>query len=321
MPAKPIEAMLPVLRQAQEEGRYPDFVDPNISKRIDAKNLQRSVKSVISVALSYYTGDPGPAPALHGTVSRSAWGRDYHRVLSRRMDQVIAYLQAHAGVKEYTKAVDTSILVDRGIAVEAGLGYSGANCAVYVPPFGSWVFLGEILVDVDLPPTKAKEQNNWTCPVDCDLCIRACPTGALFAPGKIQPGRCISYLTQMSGPIPVEFRSKIGSKLWGCDICQQVCSINKKAQLSSHREFQPAVGPHVSLLPLLEMAKSEFAELFGETSLAWRGKNTITRNACIVLGNQRRREALPSLEKTAREHPSTIVQEAALWAVQEIRLN
>jgi len=319
MPAKPVEAVLPILREAQEEGRYPDFVDPDITKRIDAKNLQESAQSIISVALSYYTGDPGPAPALHGTISRSAWGLDYHRVLADRMDQVISYLQEHLGAKECTKAVDTSFLIDRALAIEAGLGYPGANCAVYVPPFGSWVVLGEILVDVTLPPSKDKEQNNWSCPTGCDLCIRACPTGALFAPGKIRPQRCISYLTQMSGSIPLEFREKIGSKLWGCDICQQACPINQEVRPSTRAEFQPMVGPHIDLVHLLNLTKKEFEAIFGLTSIAWRGKNVLSRNACIILGNQRHTEALPMLEKTALEHQSTIVRDAASWAVGKIK--
>ena len=311
--------MLPILREAQEENRYPDFVDPDISKRIDPQNLQESAQSIISLAVSYATGDPGPAPALHGTISRSAWGLDYHRILEERMDKVINYLKEHIGAAECTKAVDTSFLIDRALAVQAGLGYPGSNCAVYVPPFGSWVFLGEILVDVELPPTQTKEQGNWFCPVKCDLCVKVCPTGALFAPGKIKPQRCISYLTQVSGPIPLEFRDRIANKLWGCDLCQQVCPINEEARLSRHEEFRPVIGPHVDLVPLLGVKKREFLERFGQTSIAWRGKNVIQRNACIILGNQRNPEALPVLEKTAREHPSTTVQDAASWAVRKIR--
>lgn len=319
MQAQPVEAMLHILQAAQEDGRYPDFVDPDPFKRIDPRNLQASARSVISLAVAYHTGDPGLTPALHGTVSRSAWGLDYHRVLQGRMDTIISFLQERCGAQECSKAVDTSFLIDRALAIESGLGYPGSNCAVYVPPFGSWVFLSEILVDVELSPTKTESKDNWSCPAGCQRCIQACPTGALFTPGKIHPRRCISYLTQMSGSIPVEFREKIGNKLWGCDICQQVCPVNQAAKRSTHPEFLPSVGPHINLLPLLALTKREFAQVFGETSMAWRGRNVLARNACIILGNQRNPEALPMLEKTAREHPSTSVQEAALWAVEKIR--
>ncbi|HBG10285.1 MAG: tRNA epoxyqueuosine(34) reductase QueG [Limnochordia bacterium] len=318
MPARPSGQMLAILRQAQEEGRYPEFVDPDVEKRVDPRNLQQSAKAVIALAVSYNTGPPGPVPPLHGTISRSAWGLDYHRVLQERMEKLIRYLTEHHGARECSKAVDTSFLVDRALAVEAGLGFPGSNCAVYVPPFGSWVFLGAVLVDVELASMSHTGQGNWSCPVHCDLCIRACPTGALLAPGKIKPQRCLSYLTQMSGSIPLEFRSKLGSRLWGCDTCQQVCPVNKEAVLTRHEEFAPLVGPHVPLLPLLDLNKREFKEMFGRTSLSWRGKNILQRNACIVLGNQGIREALPALKKTAREHPSPMVKEAAAWAVSEM---
>jgi len=319
MPAEPVHAILPKLQEAQRENRYPDFVDPDIAKRIDPKNLQESAKSVISLAVSYATGDPGPTPAFHGTISRSAWGMDYHAVLAKRMDKVIAYLQEKVGATTCTKAVDTSFLIDRALAVEAGLGYPGSNCAVYVPPFGSWVFLGEILVDVELPPTKEQDKSNWSCPMACDHCIKACPTGALYAPGKIKPQRCLSYLTQASGSVPLEFREKMGNTLWGCDICQKVCPVNRQAERSPHEEFRPIVGPHVDLRHLLTLTKKEFLDQFGATSMAWRGKNVIQRNACLILGNQGRPEALPILKKTAQEHPSTTVRDAASWAIEKIQ--
>lgn len=311
--------MLPILREAQEKNRYPDFADPDISRRLDPRNLQKSARSIISLAVSYNTGSATATPPLHGLISRSACGLDYHRVLGERMDRVIAYLKKHCGATECTKAVDTSFLIDRALAVEAGLGYPGSNCAVYVPPFGSWVFLGEILVDVDLPATKRKNEDNWSCPVDCDRCIRACPTNALLAPGKIRPQRCISYLTQMSGSIPPELRGSIGDRLWGCDVCQQVCPSNQGAPLSSHDEFSPVLDRHIALLPFLDFTKKKFLEMFGSTSMAWRGKNIVQRNACIVLGNQRNPEALPALEKTALGHPSGVVREAAWWAVEKIK--
>ena len=319
MQSRPVARMLPILREAQAEDRYPEFADGDIAKRIDPQNLQPSAQSIISLALSYHTGAPGPTPAAHGTISRAAWGMDYHLVMDKRMDKVISYLKEECGAKECSKAVDTTFLVDRALAIEAGLGYPGANCAVYVPPFGSWVFLGEILVDISLPVTSNSSGEHWSCPEGCNRCVRACPTGALMAPGKIRPQICISYLTQMSGPIPLELRSKIGSKLWGCDICQQVCPTNQKAKLSPHPEFQPLIGPHLNLIPLLSLTKGEFRETFGRTSIAWRGKNVLARNACIILGNQYQIDALPILEKTAQEHPSAIVQDAAAWAVEKIR--
>lgn len=317
MPARPVERFLSVLQSAQAEGRYPEFVEQDVAKRIDPRNLQSSAKTVITLAVSYNTGPAGPTPPLHGTISRYAWGQDYHRVLQERMAKVCAQLERHWGARLCTPAVDTTFLVDRALAVEAGLGFPGGNCAVFVPPWGSWVFLAEILVDVELP-AQPWTHDNWSCPVECGHCVRACPTGALLAPGKIQPSRCLSYLTQASGNIPPEFRTKLGNRLWGCDTCQQVCPINQQASLGRHQEFAPLVGPHVPLLPLLELDKEGFLQQFGATTMAWRGKNVIQRNACIILGNQGAKVALPALEKTAQEHPSPQVREAAAWAVEQL---
>lgn len=317
MPATPLNDFLPILEQAKTEERYPPFVDKDINKRINPQALQESAKSIISLAMSYSTQEPGPAPPLSGTLSRSAWGQDYHNVLARGMDKVIYFLQQYWGASKCTKAVDTSFLIDRALAIESGLGFPGSNCAVYVPPFGSWVFLGEILVDIELPVTKAATQNNWGAPLECDACVRACPTNALFAPGKINPYRCLSYLTQKTGSIPVEFRRKLGNRLWGCDTCQQACKINRTAEKGAHKEFEPIVGPHVPLIPLLLMDNQQFTETFGETSIAWRGKNVLQRNACYILGNQKNPEAVKILRATANDHPSPTVREAARWALQQ----
>ncbi len=319
MPVTSLNNMLPILEKAMDEDRYPAFVDRDIQKRINPLKFQKSAKSIISLAISYNTGHAGPTPSLHGTISRSAWGKDYHNVLNRRMDKIINYLKTDFGAKECSKAVDTSFLIDRALAIEAGMGFPGSNCAVYVPPFGSWVFLSEILVDVKLPTTKKPDQCNWSEPVKCTACVKACPTGALVSPGTIDAKRCLSYLTQKSGSIPMEFRDKLGYRLWGCDTCQQACGINQKAPLTKHKEFEPIVGPHFPLLTLLEMDKNEFNKVFSATSIAWRGKNILQRNACIVLGNHKDPEALPILEETTRNHPSDMVREAARWGMDKIQ--
>ena len=245
--AAPLQYMKPILKRAKEEGHYPDFVEQDVDRRINPRFVLKNAVSVIAVAVAYKTVDPGPTPPLHGTVSRSAWGLDYHRELDKRMDRLIPFLKDRYHVQTWFKAVDTSPLIDRAIAIEAGLGIPGDNCAVYVPPFGSWVFLGEILVDVPLPFSTPSPSPMKAC-VECEACIKACPTQALYAPGTIRPQRCISYLTQKSGQIPLEFREKIRNSLWGCDICQQACPQNRSAKTSRHPEFQPIVDPY-SLIP------------------------------------------------------------------------
>ena len=234
MPAGPVERMLPVLQQALDEDRYPAFVERDVRRRIDPRNLQPSAKTVITLAVSYNIGPPQAAPPLHGAVSRYAWGLDYHRVLGERLDRVISHLRENWGARECTKAVDTTFLVDRALAVESGLGFPGSNCSVYVPPYGSWVFLGALLVDG--ARSSARKAGSWSCPVIS--ASRPAPRSPL-RPWKIQPGAAF-LPTQMSGAIPAEYQ-KTGQQALGMRHLSAGLPSTKK-RLTRHREFAPVVG-------------------------------------------------------------------------------
>lgn len=305
------------LQQAKDEGRYSQFAAPDINLRITPTEVFPQAKSIITGAVAYKTVNPGQAPRMHGTISRSAWGRDYHRVLKEAFARLIPFLQEEYGVKEWLIAVDDTPLVERALSAQSGIAKIGPNCAAYVQPYGSWIFLGELLVDVELEPF-SQENEGPPCEA-CDLrCVKACPTNALVGPGLIDARRCLSFLTQKTGTFPEELRDRLGSRLWGCDTCQQVCPANRIAETSRHSDFEPIVGPHFPLIELLSLTKKEYQQIFGETSIAWRGKNVLQRNACLILGNQRAEEALPLLEQIAVEHPSEVVREAAQWAVKKI---
>lgn len=305
------------LRAAQREGRYAQFAVQDVAARLDPQKVLPEARSVISAAVAYKNVDPGAAPRLTGTISRSAWGLDYHKVVRKALERLVPFLQAEYGVQKWHIAVDDTPLVERALAAQARLASLGANCAAYVPPYGSWVFLGELLVDVELPAMPGTAS-----PLPCEecgyRCVKACPTNALVAPGIIDARRCLSYLTQKTDSIPLEFRPKLGSRLWGCDTCQAVCPLNKAAAQSARAEFTPLVDPQFSLLDLLAMDNAGFKEAFGETSIAWRGKNVLQRNACLILGNQKAAEARPQLAETAAHHPSPAVREAAAWALNRL---
>jgi epoxyqueuosine reductase len=315
--ARPLTYIESFLREAQAEGRYAQFAHEDIGLRLDPKNVFHAAKSVISGAVAYKTVEPGPAAPLTGRISRSAWGKDYHKVVREALERLVPFLQAEYGVKQWHIAVDDTPLIERALAGQSKLAAIGANCAAYVPPFGSWVFLGEIVVDVELP-TFPETAPSLPCEECGERCVKACPTGALMAPGKIDAKRCLSFLTQKTGAIPPEFRKKLGNRLWGCDTCQEACPINQRAKRAPREEFSPIIGPHYPLLELLAMGKAQIAQAFGETSMAWRGKNVLQRNACLILGNQKAAAALPVLKDTADHHPSPTVREAAAWAVAEI---
>lgn len=313
--AEPFPEAYHQLTQLQESNLYPEFAEQDLELRINPKHLLPTVKSLISVALGYETVRPKIQP-LSGTLARYAWGEDYHHVFPALLNQLALWLQEKFQVQEYKIAVDTSPLIDRAIALRAGLGWLGKNCCVFAPNLGSWIFLGTILIDQELPTTNPEPLQS-KCPADCNRCIQACPTGALFAPYQINPQICISYLTQMKGIIPRHLRNKIGRNLWGCDICQQVCPENQKTISPNHDFFQPIEGTSILVIPLLNISNREFKKRFGKTALAWRGRGIIQRNAAIVAGNLKTTEAIDELAKSVLD-PKPMVRATAVWALQEI---
>lgn len=311
----PFTESLTKLTELQENKLYPDFVETNLKLRTDPKLLLPNVKSIISTALAYKTVEPKLSPNS-GVLSRYAWGQDYHVIFYQRLEALAKWMQQNLDVNEYLIAVDTKPTIDRAVALRAGLGWLGQNCCVYVPNYGSWVFLGSILVDVELPITNTIPLKP-SCDQNCSLCIKACPTNALYAPYKINPHICISYLTQMKGSIPRRLRPKIGAKLWGCDTCQQVCPENETALSGSHSHFLPLEAASIPVIPLLNITKKEFRRRFNHTALGWRGKGVLQRNAAIVCGNLKLTEAVNELAKSI-EDPKAAVRTASAWALGQI---
>lgn len=311
-----------LLNEQLARGEYPAFTERDVKRRCHPRELLPDAASFIAVAVCYLTDDPPHPPCHDGEprawLSRYAWGdADYHRVLRDRLEQIIAFLQRHVSFPvKAVPYVDTGPPVDRAVAERAGLGWFGKNNCFYVPGHGSWVFLGEIITNVPLVPDPPQQRSCGTC----TRCIAACPTQAITGPFRINPNRCLSYITQMPGVIPHEFRRPMGRMLFGCDICQMVCPWNREAQPANRPEFRPrpALGTRPKLLPLLTMTNRQFQEWFGGTPMAWRGKKIIQRNACICLGNIGRPEAVPALIDRLRHDPKEEVRGAAAWALGQI---
>jgi epoxyqueuosine reductase len=285
--------------------------------RTDPGRILAGCKSVIAVAVPYNPGNDRAWPAegaatAEGWLSRYCRGEDYHRVLHRRLAQLVAFLDQAAPGEEHKAQVDTGPLLERAVAMRAGLGFMGKSTNLIVPGLGTWFFLGSILTTLALPPDTPLTEACGRC----TACIDACPTGAIYEPWAVDNNRCLSYVTQMKGHIPHEYREAMGNRLFGCDVCQTVCPYNARDRVSPDPEFgpHPPLARAPSLLSVLAMTGGQFREWFAPTAAGWRGKGTLQRNAAIALGNTGDRSHVPALLPHLRSESATL-RAAVAWAL------
>jgi len=307
------------LEAQQEKGFASGFEEPDLDKRTNPKLLVEDAVSIIAVAVAYpsrLSGAPrGQKGDRRGIFCRSSWGLDYHQALRARLEKLEAFILAHHPAAKTRSMVDTGELVDRAVAERAGIGFSGKNCSIISVEHGSYLYLGELITDIYLPPDEPVEELCGTC----NACIDACPTDALVEPGVIDAKRCISFITQTKTLIPEEFRYALGNRLYGCDTCQQVCPFNRKKNAMQHAELRPdpeQVKPR--LIPLLSLSNREFKEQYGSLSGAWRGKKPIQRNAICALVHYRESTAIEPLRNLAEKDDRADMRALAVWAVGRI---
>ena len=324
--SSPLYNLREYLIYREENNIMTEFEEKDIMKRIDPKLTLPSCKSIIVIGVSYNVDSQEEAkestvsnrhltPFPKGYLSRASWGRDYHLVLREKMQALILEIQK---VKDfnYRYFVDTGPLIDRELAKRAGIGYYGKNCSIINNEYGSFIFIGYILTDLDLDYSEEMENNCG----DCNLCIKACPTGALEGEYKFNPKKCISYLTQTKENIPLDLRKKMGAKIYGCDTCQLVCPKNKGIKKPNHKEFSPEItSGYINIEELLMISNKEFKSKYGSMAGAWRGKNILRRNGIITLGNMKRVEHLNLLISQLKD-PNDMIREYAQWAIVNIFL-
>jgi epoxyqueuosine reductase len=313
-------------------------------RRSDPPLVFPNLRSVIVCALNYNTAQPYSTEAAsttvtqddppRGWISRYAWGIDYHEVMWKKLNALLHQLKQRFHEPFTARAyADTGPVAERVFAKYAGLGWLGKNTLLLNKDYGSWLFLGVIFTSLDLPPSLGPVE---TPPPDlcgnCRQCLDACPTNALIEPYVMDARRCISYLTiELRGAIPNELRQSIGSQVYGCDICQDVCPYNHNVPLTRLSEFQPRqLSPENSLFQpslewLAQMDQAEFRHTFRNSAVKrakWAG---LLRNACIALGNvavnagiQDRARAESLLTRLAQSEIPAIA-ESALWALARIQ--
>ena len=274
-------------------------------------------RCVIVCAVNYNTAHPRSIEVDNpgrGWISRYAWSHeDYHDSVLRRLRSVETKLKEICGPEQIeTRAyVDTGPIVERVYARYAGIGWQGKNTCIINQKIGSWLFLGVIIVSLELSHDLPAPDRCGTC----TRCIDACPTDAFVGPHQLDSNKCIAYLTiEKRGMVPEELREQIGHHVFGCDICQDVCPWNRKAPSTEKPEFQPREGlVNPALAWLAEISEEEFRENFRGSPIKRTKRSGLRRNALIAIGNNGDRNLLPVAER-ACDDPDPAIAEAARWA-------
>ncbi|MGD2216596.1 MAG: tRNA epoxyqueuosine(34) reductase QueG [Gemmatimonadales bacterium] len=289
-----------------------------VRRRLDPGQALPDARSIIVVAMNYAGGGKGPADDPgQPVIARYARGVDYHTVFEEKLEQLADALRKLAGDATGTRCyVDYGPVLERDHAQQAGIGWIGKNTCLIHPDIGSYIFIGEILTDAELQTDEAFLPDHCGT---CDRCIWACPTGAIEGPRVLDARLCISYLTiELRGPIPIELRPAIGNRIFGCDICQEVCPWNKEAPPTDEPRFQPAddVGG-LELIALMRLTDKEFAARSADSPLARAKRRGLLRNVAVALGNWADPAAIPALADALNDD-DPLVRGHAAWALGRI---
>ena len=296
------------------------YLSRSAARRADVRNVVPAARSVVALGVVYNTDRPYSTEvddADAALISRYAWGEDYHDVLGRRADALLARMrEARDEPFEARWYVDTGPVQERVYAQYAGLGWIGKNTCLIHPEQGSWIFLGEIITSLALEPDAPQLDQCGTC----TLCIEACPTDALREPWVLDSTRCLSYLTiELRGPIPETWRSAVGTRVYGCDICQDVCPYNHPAARSDDAAWQPRPAfDQPTLTDLWRRSDTDTRTLLADSAMSRAKLNGFRRNVAVALGNRGTAEARAALDEPAgADRASTrdpVVAEQVAWA-------
>jgi epoxyqueuosine reductase len=309
------------LRRWLDAGRHGsmDYMARHGTARSRPAELVPGTLRVITARMNYLppeADDPAATLAAgeRAYIARYALGRDYHKVLRQRLQQLAARLAAEVGPFGYRVFTDSAPVLEVALAAKAGLGWRGKHTLLLTRTMGSWFFLGEIYTDLPLPPTPAVAEHCGTC----TACIGACPTGAIVAPYELDARRCISYLTiELQGSIPEALRPLIGNRVYGCDDCQLACPWNRFAQAAAANDFKVVRNglDRATLIDLFGWSAADFDTRMAGSAIRRIGYERWLRNLAVGLGNApRSAAALKALQQRA-DDPSPLVREHVAWAI------
>jgi epoxyqueuosine reductase len=292
------------------------YMERGEEKRCDPQKVLPGARSIVVLALNYFQGDPkaGDTPAATGKIARYARGDDYHDLVANKLDKIDEFLRAFDGQQK--GYVDTGPVLERDHAAEAGIGWHGKSTMLIDERLGTWFFLAEVLTTLELPPDEPVPDRCGTC----ERCIKACPTGAITAPHRLDARRCISYLTiELKGSIPLDLRPLIADRIFGCDDCLDACPWNRFARVSREAAFfaRPStVG--IPLRDYLGLSDEDFRSLFRNSPIKRIKRRGFLRNVCVALGNVGDPSDLAALGRAAAD-PEPLIAEHAKWAIHQIR--
>lgn len=289
------------------------------TKRSRPAELMPGTLRIISVRMDYLP--PGSRITENLTqpekayISRYALGRDYHKVIKQRLTLLANKITENVGSFGYRAFVDSAPVMEKPLAEKAGLGWIGKHTNLLNAKAGSWFFLGELYTDLPLPIDQAATNHCGSC----NACIDICPTQAIVGPYQLDARRCISYLTiENRGPIPEEFRSHIGNRIFGCDDCQLICPWNKFAKHTDEKDFQPRHGlANAELVELFLWNETEFLEKTSGSAIRRAGYEGWLRNIAVALGNAPSSPKIIAALQTRQYHPSELVREHVDWALAQ----
>jgi epoxyqueuosine reductase len=258
----------------------------DVEKRVNPVEVFPAARSIVVVTLNYYTPDQHQESSATGKVSRYAWGDDYHDVLKAKLESLLAWIREHEPDATGKVCVDIQPVMDKAWAVRAGLGWIGKHSNVITPEFGSWVFIGELLLSLELEYDDVPIKDHCGT---CTLCIDACPTQAITEPYVVDSHKCISYATiELRGPeLPVEMAADLSGWVYGCDVCQDVCPWNRFEAVTDETRFAPRAGNvNADLGQLLELTPETYAARFRGSAMKRAKLAGLQRNARALLADQ-----------------------------------
>ena len=297
-----------------------DYMHKHGLKRSRPALLQPETVSIISVRMDYL---PEAQEAMETTlnnpvaafISRYALGRDYHKVLRKRLQKLAKRIEQEVGIFGYRAFVDSAPVLEKAIAEKAGLGWIGKHSNIINKKAGSWFFLGEIYTTL---PLSTDISSNNHCG-QCSACIDICPTKAIVAPYQVDARRCISYLTiELKGSIPENLRPLMGNRIYGCDDCQLICPWNRFAKISKETDFSPRYNLNAQhLIELFNWSEAEFLHKTEGSAIRRIGYQQWLRNIAVALGNAPVSTVTRLALNTKVNHSSELVREHVLWAIKQ----